>query len=1466
MALGARLLSHAARVGLGRANGGAWRVGVPPLRAPWGLVPGVVVVALMLTSPPIPLVGEGSGSHPGAGLVLPLSDPPLAAPSGPGARANGTFYVNQTQIATFGPANADEYCLPGYVATCYPNSADPSILSLPSGQLGLAYETTTTASGLNCPGSAGGGTMSRVGFSVSSDGGRSFPASTLLGDSTTATCPYFQQLEPSFALQSNGSIDGVYVGANESGSTFQGYFSPLTLGYTNRTSDALVFVQSFDNGSTFTDGTVLLPSQIGTANLARPAIASFGRTIYVAFENISNGSSYLTATTSLPIAVQLAVSTDGGSSWTGPYILPGENATAFNSSFSPSVGVSANGTLAVSYLTNRQCVAYCSTPFPTYGDDVVVVTSATNGSSFSLPSRIATVGETGFFGAGGLQGPTMTQLFQYGPSTSAVWDPSSGELYVAYSGATNLSIGGVVPFPILLVFDDWADDGVWVASSSNGGTTWISDQVGGTPGPRTWDSLATGNSAYFSPGVGSWNGTIFATFTERNLSAPGTECGVASPSDFGGAYYQLVASSADGRNWTEPTIVDAEPRSQGLGFYNYPGYSSSVAFTPAGRPVLAYSIGTEFQFGGPGTIYDAWNVSVATPYTGPVVNVTFSANGLPSTTGLSFALDGETFTTSGSNLTIDNIPKARPILIRSETAPLQVGFGVVRQAEGGTQWTEFSTDSSWVISFTDFVAFLLTAQPGNVPSATFILGGSLGTLQYDFFAYWSTQSYFGTTYYYQGGCPLPWYLPAGFDFTLQPAVDFPTGNVASYSTPMYISYWTGTGPGGYSGAGPDVPIAISTAMVNETFWMMGGGSYGVRFSTPDLPLATPFSFALDGSAHVGLAGNSVLVSNVTEGPHTVTNVSARSARAGWEYFGFPQGGNPVNVPQSPEVNLSFSEENLTAPAAPVAFRADGLGAGTPWELEFNGTVFGSDSPWINVTARSGVYPVAGFPVTSENGSATFLPAGLGSSINVTAGGTIDLEFAPAYELSVLASSGGSVTGAGARQWGLSGTTFNLTAHPDAGYGWGGWTGTGAGSYTGPNETAELTLDSPVVESATFYPLPTNRFNITFVETGIPNGTSWTVYVNGRGFTTTSQVLTVADLYGCGTPGGGYQFLVPYAYAATSANSTRYVPTAYAPTGCGGETVPILFVAQFFVDVGSTGGGSVEGSSGWYGPGDSIFLGAVPAPGSSFAGWDGSGPGSYTGPDASISLTSIEGPIIEIAGFVPLSSRLGYTITFVPSAPLPAGTQWAVEVDSSVFEGGVGGIRVSGLAGGSHTVTPRNGTGLDGLARVSPVNPSFVVTVRSNLTEPIDFTTDYWVDVQAAGPGTVATSSGWWRNGSTVELNASPALGAIFVNWTGSGPGAYTGTAADSSVIVQGPLGEAAAFAATSGPPATSNVVFEFGTPILVAVVGIGIVVGAILVVLFHRRSGQGSPRPREGETDPDRTEGAGSGEEADGDR
>src|SRR5207248_3252409 len=108
---------------------------------------------------------------------------------------------------------------------------------------------------------------------------------------------------------------------------------------------------------------------------------------------------------------------------------------------------------------------------------------------------------------------------------------------------------------------------------------------------------------------------------------------------------------------------------------------------------------------------------------------------------------------------------------------------------------------------------------------------------------------------------------------------------------------------------------------------------------------------------------------------------------------------------------------------------------------------------------------------------------------------------------------------------------------------------------------------------------------------------------------------------------------------------RYVWTNWTGGGAISHTVAPTtnktytanFNTQYFLTMSrGTGGGTVSPTSGWRSSGAAISISAAPTNNNqvsyNFAGWTGSGSGSYSGTNNPVSIT-MNGPITETAGFI-----------------------------------------------------------------------------------------------------------------------------------------------------------------------------------------------------------------------------------------
>jgi hypothetical protein len=79
--------------------------------------------------------------------------------------------------------------------------------------------------------------------------------------------------------------------------------------------------------------------------------------------------------------------------------------------------------------------------------------------------------------------------------------------------------------------------------------------------------------------------------------------------------------------------------------------------------------------------------------------------------------------------------------------------------------------------------------------------------------------------------------------------------------------------------------------------------------------------------------------------------------------------------------------------------------------------------------------------------------------------TYTAKFVAQYYLTMNAGTGGKVSPVSS--WRTAGTSVSISATPSAGYSFSNWTGSGAGSYSGPDNPRSITIMGPISETATF---------------------------------------------------------------------------------------------------------------------------------------------------------------------------------------------------------------------------------------------------------------------------------------------------------------------------------------------------------------------------------------------------------------
>lgn len=211
---------------------------------------------------------------------------------------------------------------------------------------------------------------------------------------------------------------------------------------------------------------------------------------------------------------------------------------------------------------------------------------------------------------------------------------------------------------------------------------------------------------------------------------------------------------------------------------------------------------------------------------------------------------------------------------------------------------------------------------------------------------------------------------------------------------------------------------------------------------------------MDGTTNLGtvtLSGSSATLStsSLSVGTHTITA----------SYSG--------DINDSTSSSSISQTVNQTSATLFATFGTSGLPNGINYGVTLNGKLYTATTPsTITVSYPSGTSITYSFQSTISAGSSTrYATSSSGTVSNTT---TVTAPYVQQFYLTVNAqpSSGNNkVSGAG---WYNAGTSVTISATPGKSYVFGSWTGTGNISYSGTQNPATVTVNSPITETANFH--------------------------------------------------------------------------------------------------------------------------------------------------------------------------------------------------------------------------------------------------------------------------------------------------------------------------------------------------------------------------------------------------------------
>ncbi|MGB7210353.1 MAG: VCBS repeat-containing protein [Pyrinomonadaceae bacterium] len=126
---------------------------------------------------------------------------------------------------------------------------------------------------------------------------------------------------------------------------------------------------------------------------------------------------------------------------------------------------------------------------------------------------------------------------------------------------------------------------------------------------------------------------------------------------------------------------------------------------------------------------------------------------------------------------------------------------------------------------------------------------------------------------------------------------------------------------------------------------------------------------------------------------------------------------------------------------------------------------------IATTSPQNIAPGARYSWENWNGGG----GAISQTVSPTSATTYTANFALTYQLTTNSNpSNGGITTPVSGNWYSSPQNVQISAVPNSGYTFSGWTGSGNGSYSGTNNPASITINGPITETANFTQIPPGR--------------------------------------------------------------------------------------------------------------------------------------------------------------------------------------------------------------------------------------------------------------------------------------------------------------------------------------------------------------------------------------------------------
>ncbi len=485
----------------------------------------------------------------------------------------------------------------------------------------------------------------------------------------------------------------------------------------------------------------------------------------------------------------------------------------------------------------------------------------------------------------------------------------------------------------------------------------------------------------------------------------------------------------------------------------------------------------------------------------------------------------------------------------------------------------------------------------------------------------------------------------------------------------------------------------------------------VRFSETGLPAGTTWTVAFGGQFQRSTSDVVTFMQPVSGIP-TVYWVPPPSTPA---YQPTPPSGE-LAVPVS-GANTTITFALPTSNESPVIFLAASLPTNISWSIDLNHVNWTSSNRSFEAFLPNGTYnysvrPPVGFTVSPQNGTVVITGRGLVVTLAyspVTAPRAVNF-----FETGLPASTNWSVVVNTTAFWG-SGPALHLNASP----GLYAYTLPSIGSFipapTNGSFLANSTIGSVVNVTVPFFTSTVPTFAVNFTEKGLPNGTAWSVTLNGQSLSGTSSIVFNES-------NGSFAYSIPAVgryHANTSSGSVtvagRPVVVAVAFTNTTPPSTGPNYTARFEETGLATGTNWSVDLNGRTNSSTTSFVAFVVPNGSYPYTVTATGYSStpHTGTLVVNGSASVASPVLITFTRSGTGVTADYLVKFVASG-LPAGTNWSAVLNS---------VRGSSTSTAINFTEP-NGTYLFSIGPVAGytanISSGNVVVKGFNVTELVGF--------------------------------------------------------------------------------------------------------------------------------------------------